>query len=84
MKKTNLILLFLTLTFLFSGCAESQHNLETLFERSHLWVLGHGLIAPFSWLGSLVNNNGAWYNFGFILGVGALTRGTSEVVEQNN
>lgn len=44
--------------------------------------LWHGMIAGFSFIGSLfdhtisvyaVNNNGGWYNFGFLLGVGAWT-----------
>jgi len=47
-----------------------------------LYGLWHGVIAPFSWLVSLFNedvavyaiyNNGGWYDFGFILGIGALS-----------
>ena len=43
--------------------------------------LWHGLIAFFAWIGSLfsddiaiyaVNNNGGWYDFGFVLGSGIL------------
>lgn len=50
---------------------------------SGLW---HGIIAPFSFLISLwnksvtvwaVNNNGNWYTFGFLLGVGAFTSSVS-------
>ena len=50
---------------------------------SGLW---HGLIAPFSFIGSLFsdniaiyayNNTGGWYDFGFLLGVGGLGFGGS-------
>jgi opacity protein-like surface antigen len=50
------------------------------------WLgLWHGCFSPFSFLWSLwdksiniyeVANNGAWYNFGFLLGAGALLRVT--------
>ena len=51
---------------------------------SGLW---HGLIAPISFIGSLfsdkiamyaINNNGAWSNFGFVLGAGILFGGGSK------
>ena len=44
--------------------------------------LWHGIIAPISWFISLfsdkvaiyaIYNNGGWYDFGFILGIGALS-----------
>lgn len=47
--------------------------------------LWHGIISPFSFLISLFtdhitvyncNNNGNWYNFGFVLGAGILFGGT--------
>lgn len=47
--------------------------------------LWQGAIAPFTFLISLftndvqvyeVHNNGGWYNFGFLLGAGALTQGS--------
>lgn len=48
--------------------------------------LWHGIIAPISFVGSLfwddiamyaVNNNGGWYDFGFVLGAGILFGGGS-------
>lgn len=46
------------------------------------WLgLWHGIISPFTFIGSLftssvnfyeVHNNGGWYNFGFLLGIGTL------------
>ena len=47
--------------------------------------LWHGMIAPFTFLISLftegvsiyeTNNNGRWYNFGFMLGIGAYAGGS--------
>lgn len=48
--------------------------------------LWHGWTAGFAWIGSLfsddiaiyaLNNNGGWYDFGFIIGIGSLSYGTS-------
>jgi hypothetical protein len=50
---------------------------------SGLW---HGFVAPIAFIAKLlgfevgiydVNNNGGWYDFGFLLGVGAFARGAS-------
>ena len=79
-----LIALLFTLVLL-SSCADVQPNIEPCLE-GHVYGfwggLWHGLVAPLSWIASLfsddiavwaVNNNGGWYNFGFILGVGGIT-----------
>ncbi|MFA5328941.1 MAG: hypothetical protein WC384_14205 [Prolixibacteraceae bacterium] len=86
MKPKNLISLFILLVFAFgflSSCAEVQH-VETCVSGHTFGFLGglwHGFIAPASFVGSLfsdhiavwaVNNNGGWYTFGFLLGVGSL------------
>jgi len=51
--------------------------------------LWHGIIAGLSFIGSLfnhdiavyaVNNNGGWYNFGFLLGVGAWAGSSTRTV----
>ncbi len=76
-KYSMLILFFLIL----SGCADVQHNIQPCLE-GHVYGfwggLWHGIISPFSWIGSLfnddiavwaVNNNGGWYATGFIIGV---------------
>lgn len=74
----------------FSGCAEVQPTITPCLvgQTYGFWGgLWHGIIAPFSFVGSLfnddiavwaVNNNGSWYTFGFILGIGALTGGSSK------
>ena len=49
------------------------------------WGLWHGFIFPWSWIGSLfspdiavyaVPNSGAWYDFGFFLGITVLGGGS--------
>jgi hypothetical protein len=82
------IILFFTL-FLFTSCAEVQ-NIETC-RTGHVYGffggLWHGIIAPVSFVVSLfsdkvavwaVNNNGGWYTFGFLIGVGSLGFGGSK------
>ena len=78
-KGTNLIL-FVALIFILSGCAESI-DLNTCLPEETLgfwWGLLHGFISFFTFIISLfkdevavyaVNNNGGWYDAGFILGI---------------
>jgi hypothetical protein len=84
MKKILLILLVLSL----SGCADrvTFTQAATIAPVGFWYGLWHGLIAPFSWIISLfsdsvaiyaIYNNGGWYDFGFILGIGALGGGAS-------
>ena len=68
---------------LFIGCAdvtpiEQCISLDPYGFWGGLW---HGMIAPIAWIGSLfsndiaiyaVSNNGGWYDFGFIIGIGSL------------
>ncbi len=83
------VISFLLIVVLLSGCADVVHVKECLHghEYGFFGGLWHGIIAPFSWIGSLfsddiavwaVNNNGGWYTFGFVLGVGALTGSASK------
>lgn len=77
-----------------SSCADVQpHIKECLTGHQYgFWGgLWHGMIAPFSFIGSLfsddiavwaVNNNGGWYTFGFVLGIGALTKSSSKAVSK--
>lgn len=85
MKKTNKKLAYLVCALiaaaLFTGCAdvtpiEACATTSPYGFWSGLW---HGIVAPFSFIGSLfsdtiamyaVNNNGGWYDFGFVLGSG--------------
>ena len=86
MKTRKLIILsisVLIVLLIFSSCAEVQHiePCKTGHTFGFLGGLWHGIIAPAAFVGSLfndhiavwaVNNNGGWYSFGFLLGVGSL------------
>lgn len=77
---------FLVIIILFSSCApaidvESCTSREPYGFWGGLW---HGIIAPVSFIISLfkedvamyaINNNGGWYDFGFVLGAGILFGG---------
>jgi hypothetical protein len=78
----------LLVSVLFTGCADVTPIKECVIDAPYgfLGGLWHGIIAPFSFIGSLfsndiamyaVNNNGGWYNFGFVLGAGILFGGSS-------
>lgn len=85
---TFFVFVFFVLVFL-SSCAEVQHveSCATGHTYGFFGGLWHGVIAPVSFFGSLfndhiavwaVNNNGGWYTFGFLLGVGGLGFGGSK------
>ena len=72
---------------LLSGCADSMtFEQATEAEKVGFWHgLWHGLIIIFAWIGSLISddiavyaiyNNGGWYDFGFVLGVGGIGFGS--------
>lgn len=87
-------ILFILFIFSLVGCADVQPHIQPCLEGHVYGFFGgfwHGLIAPFAWIGSLfsddiavwaVNNNGGWYTFGFILGIGALAGGTTETTKK--
>ena len=87
MKK--LILIFIC-ALLLSSCADVQPQVVKCLEGHEYGFWGglwHGIIAPFAWVGSwfsddiavwAVNNNGGWYTFGFLFGVGALIGGSTK------
>lgn len=73
----------LLLVLCLSGCADHvQFAAAATREPVGFWYgLWHGMIFPFAWFLSLftddvavyaIYNNGGWYNFGFLLGIGAL------------
>lgn len=84
MKKQILIIGVLT-ALLFAGCADvSPHVQECVTGDPYgFWSgLWHGIISPFSFIGSLFSDNiavyaydntGGWYDFGFLWGIGALS-----------
>ena len=74
------VIILLTSLILLSSCAEIIPVEECIAEEELVgfWTgLLHGFIAPFTFIVSLfddevaiyaINNNGSWYNFGFLLG----------------
>ncbi|GAB5408100.1 MAG: hypothetical protein BalsKO_04650 [Balneolaceae bacterium] len=80
---------FLIVTFLVMSCAEVV-DIDPLVttEAYGFWSgVWHGVIAPFSFIGSLfkediavyaINNTGSWYDFGFLVGVGTFLGGGSK------
>ena len=83
MKKNMIQIVFLFgFTFMLTGCADHVTFIQAAnIEPVGFWYgLWHGMIAPFAWLVSLfsdstaiyaIYNNGGWYDFGFLLGVGS-------------
>lgn len=79
---------FVAVLFLFSACADTADVTACVTNEPNgfLGGLWHGFIAPLSFFVSLfsddiamyaVNNNGGWYDFGFVLGAGILFSGGS-------
>jgi hypothetical protein len=93
MKKQvkNLLLIslfFITISVIFTSCADVTPIKDCVVDKPYgFWSgLWHGFIAPWSFIGSLiwddiaiyaVNNNGGWYDFGFVLGSGILYRSSN-------
>jgi hypothetical protein len=84
----NRYLIFAALALLIAGCADATPVQIYCFDDCHeygFWGgLWHGIITPFSFIGSwfsddiaiyAVDNNGGWYDFGFVLGIGGLFGG---------
>lgn len=91
MKTKFILLISITIIALlfFSSCAEVQHidSCRTGHTYGFWGGLWHGIIAPVSFVFSLfsdhvavwaVNNNGGWYSFGFLIGIGGLGFGGSK------
>lgn len=95
--KRNLLLigLLIIMVLMFSSCIDNIDVGKCLPVDGKVYGfwngLWHGLISWFSFLGSLFNddiavyafnNNGAWYNFGFLLGAGGTLSGGSSGVKK--
>ncbi len=90
MKNKIVVLILMVLAIvLVASCADVEPNVAKCITGHTYGFWGglwHGMILPFSCIGSLfsddiavwaVNNNGNWYTFGFFLGIGGLGFGTS-------
>lgn len=91
MKKRKLFLLIVIIGLILSSCAHGVH--VAIPQSAHIYGFWggfwHGMIAPFDFFLSLfendvvvyaVNNNGHWYDFGFILGIGTLSSSTTKSI----
>lgn len=85
MKK---LLFIIAVLLLLTSCADKTVISQEMTTHQYgFWGgLWHGIIAPFDFIGMLIwddvsvyaeNNNGAWYAFGFVLGMGGLFGGAS-------
>ena len=85
MKKNITVVLLMVCAFLMlTGCATQMDFTEAAVAQPvGFWYgLWHGMISPIAWVVSLFNsdvaiyaiyNNGGWYDFGFMLGIGGLS-----------
>jgi len=84
--KVSLVVYLLFVFFLITGCADVTPIQDCVTDKPYGFFGGlwHGLIAPISFIGSIfmddiamyaVNNNGGWYDFGFVIGAGILFGG---------
>lgn len=71
-----------------TSCADSPDLIQAVnMDKVGFWHgLWHGIISPIAFVVSLfsentaiyaIYNNGIWYDFGFILGIGGFTRSVS-------
>lgn len=86
------VLYCLLCVVLFTSCAAVQPQIADCINGHQYGFWGglwHGFIAPFSFIVSLfsdniavwaINNNGSWYTFGFLIGVGSLFGGGASSV----
>ena len=86
-RKAGRLILFV-LPVLLAGCATQMKSAVQPAAPGFLLGLVQGVIAPVTFIISLfqpdvavysVPNNGGWYNFGFILGIGGFTTGAARV-----
>ena len=86
MKNWKMVLVAILVVML-TGCADQMtfEQAQTAEPVGFFHGLWHGLIIIFSWLASLlfddvaiyaIYNNGGWYDFGFVLGVGGFGFGS--------
>ncbi len=92
-KNFRFFFILLVTVLVIAGCADVT-NIDACRNSDPYGFLGglwHGIIAPFSFFGSLffdsiamyaINNNGGWYDFGFVIGAGILFGGGSRATKR--
>jgi hypothetical protein len=98
-SKTISLVIIITLSIALTSCAPGPNSLvlspmNGSNKPAGFWYgLWHGSIAPITFVVSLfnenmniyeTNNNGGWYNFGYLLGVGAFTSSASSSTKNTN
>lgn len=89
-NKLSTIAMLFAIALMMTSCAEVSNIQECVSQDPYGFWSGllHGFISPFSFFGSIfsddiaiyaVNNNGGWYDFGFVLGSGILGGGVRSV-----
>ena len=84
-----MLLYFVFFILIITGCADVTPIQDCVIDEPSGFFGGlwHGLIAPLSFIGSLfiddiamyaVNNNGGWYDFGFVIGASILFGGSGK------
>lgn len=79
------VVLALGMTLLLAGCAAGANSVAGAGESAGFWLgLWQGFIAPIAFVVSLFNhavgiyevhNSGAWYDFGYVVGLSAFFSG---------
>ena len=89
MKRILIVGLLVMAVVVLAGCAAGPNDMANAPDEegqvAGFWMgLWHGIIAPITFVISLfsdtvtmyeIHNNGGWYNFGFLLGFGAIWGG---------
>ncbi|EJL73912.1 hypothetical protein [Chryseobacterium populi] len=86
----------LLIVFVLVSCTANTHDLKNCLNSTNAGFIEgfwHGMISPISFIVSLfekgitvyeVENNGNWYNLGFVLGCYVTFKGSSEGVKRVN
>ena len=93
MKRILLVFFTIMLILTVTGCADQVNLAQPGQDVAGFWTgLWHGMIATFAFIGHLFNSNigiyekvndGGWYDFGFLLGVGAFAGGCSKSTDRD-
>lgn len=92
----NKIIYLFSILFILGSCTANTHDLKNCLHNTDagfIQGLWHGIISPVTFVVSLfennitiyeVENNGNWYNLGFVLGCYFTFKGTNEGVKKVN
>lgn len=90
-KKILFIIVIVCMGWLLSGCTPNNGSYSPENLAGFWWGFWHGIIGGINLIRSLFNsevgiyeifNNGFWYNFGFLLGVGGITASSGSTIKK--